>query len=467
MKVGKIPLNRVVDILKHAGVAPSLDANPVEGDLVVSTNPAVGVPSEALGFFAFHYSAANVAVAHAQPLYATLTVTMPPGASDEEVEAVVRGFAEECRRYGVRLVGGHTARYEGIEYPLAASTVIGRKVRDRAAPSTGDTVYAVGLVGAEAAWLLGGSVPLREMTPLDHALQLQEASEVKFMHDVSEGGVLGALVEVSLYYSLEIELQPEGVKLHPGIPEWVDPFTAPSYGVLLAFTDSPREFEALCDEKSLPCSKIGSVKGPGAGVWYKSTRYLEPPASPLVELYNPHTPGSLELAQLELAARSLMALPGFEQLIPEVGANIAFAKPRPEKPEDVAAIDGRLIKTRRGVRVCGKPTFGASRHLARVLIEASRINPNMRAAISVKPDPAFLEALRGIGINPVDVSSFASECPVSKAIESGTWGSAFYYHDIPNLEPSLVILAESPLILVDIIRRALERGRFYQAPHGP
>ena len=35
----------------------SLDANPLDEEHVIATNPALGVPLETLGFFAFHYTA--------------------------------------------------------------------------------------------------------------------------------------------------------------------------------------------------------------------------------------------------------------------------------------------------------------------------------------------------------------------------------------------------------------------------
>lgn len=467
MSLGKIPLSKLLGTLREIGVAPSLDANTVEGDLIASTNPAVGVPLEALGFFAFHYSASNVAVAHAQPLYATLSLTMPPTSTDEEASLVIKAFADECKRYGVKLIGGHTARYEGVEYPLAVSTVMGRRVRDRKPPRTGDSVYILGVVGAEAAWLLGSEVPLREMTPLDYALLMQRVPEVKFMHDVSEGGVLGALLEVSLFYGLQIEVQADGIKVYPGLPPELDPLTVPTYGALLVFTDEPAKLEAVCSDNNIACARIGYVKQEGVGVVYKSSVYTEPLPSPLVELYNPYTPGEFELAQVELAARSLLKTPGFEQLVPEVGSNIAFARTKPEKPEDVAAIEGRIVRTPRGLRVCGRVAYGASRHLARVLIEASKLDPRLRSAINLKPDPLFLEALRSMGIAPVDVSGAHSECPVSHAIATGARGVAFFYSNVPNLEPSLVILAETPAALVEIIREALNRRKTLSSPKPP
>jgi Hydrogenase maturation factor len=164
VEVGKLSLAAVLRELAEAGVEPELDANEIDG-LLAAVNPAIGVPDELLGFFAFHYSASNVAAAFGKPEFALLDLVLPPGYPEEKAFSIIRSFASECRRYGVRLVGGHTGRYEGAEYPIASSTVVGRRVRSRRSPAEGDDVYLVGMVGAEAAWLMGAGVEVEEAHP--------------------------------------------------------------------------------------------------------------------------------------------------------------------------------------------------------------------------------------------------------------------------------------------------------------
>ncbi|MEZ0345826.1 MAG: thiamine-phosphate synthase family protein [Infirmifilum sp.] len=455
MKLGKIPLRRLKEILEKAGVTVTLDSNPLDQDTVVSTNPAIGVPLRALGFFAFHYTATNIAVSHARPVYATLSILAPPDTGDEELEAILKSFLRECEKYGVRLVGGHTARYEGIEYPLAVSTILGKKTREREKPSPGDIIYLVGRVGAETAWLLGKEVPLEELSPLDEALRLQTVTSVKLMHDVSEGGILGALLEVSHQYHVKIKVTARSIETYPGFPEGYEPLASPTYGALIVFTSPAEPLEGYCDERGVTCTRLGLVEAPGVGVEYKAQLLTETPETPLVELYNPYTPGSWEPAQVLLAAKKFVSIPGVERIIPEVGTNIAYSKFKPERPEDVAAIEGRIVRTSRGARICGFPAYGASRHLARVIIEASKHDENLRSAINLKPEPRLIERLRLLGVDVREIKDFSSFCPVSEALARGSRGQAFYYRDLPNLEPSLVVLAENPHVLVETVRKAL------------
>jgi len=258
VEVGKLDFAALRRVLEEAGVKPELDANEVDG-LLAAVNPAVGVPDELLGFFAFHYSASNVAVAFGKPEFALLDLVLPPGYPEEKALSIVRAFASECRRYSVKLVGGHTGRYEGAEYPIASSTVLGRRAKARRAPEEGDEVYLVGVVGAEAAWLAGAEVEVEELTPLPKALKLHGAERLKLLHDVSEGGLLGALLEVSAFYRRVLSVERGRVPIHPRAPKLEEPLSLPSYGALVAVAEEGSRLEDFCVREAVECRLIGWV----------------------------------------------------------------------------------------------------------------------------------------------------------------------------------------------------------------
>jgi hydrogenase maturation factor len=128
-------------------------------------NPAIGVPDEVLGFFAYHYAATNMAVSFAKPEYALLDLNFPEGYSGDVIKRVLKDFAWECEKYGTKLVGGHTARYRGLEWPLASTTIIGKRIRRKESPENGDAILLVGEVGAETAWLMGKPIDPQNTYP--------------------------------------------------------------------------------------------------------------------------------------------------------------------------------------------------------------------------------------------------------------------------------------------------------------
>jgi len=106
-----------------------------------------------------------------------------------------------------------------------------------------------------------------------------------------------------------------------------------------------------------------------------------------------------EAARWPALQRVRRAIEAFEHvdiggLIPEVGANFAVALPYALSSEEVAAVEGRLVRTLRGVRAVGGPWFGASSHIARLLLAIREHDPSVTAAMNVRHSPEILEACR-------------------------------------------------------------------------
>ena len=439
-----------------------LDANPLDEEHVIATNPALGVPLETLGFFAFHYTASNVACKFAKPLYATLTLVLPPGSALRDVEEVLREFGAEAKKYGVAVVGGHTGVYKGVTLPVAVTTVIGRRTRLPEPPAPGDVIVLLGEVGLEAVWLhslsRGSQLPRelwRCLTPLPAALALAEVRGVKVMHDVSEGGVLGALLELAQAHGLRLRVSSGEVPLAEGVGELgINPLKAPSYGVLLAVVgeEAVEDVSRRAASLGLPWAVIGEVVGGKAGVEVDGVEYARVERTPLDELYGTIPTLDPVKAALESALARLDGSRDVASLIPEVGMNLVYAKPGAVKLSDVAGLSGRIVKSLGRARVCGKVAYGGSRHLARVVLAALKWGVELRAAVNVRGGKEVARALRRIGLRVVDVEGGGGTCPIADYIsERGVEGDAYYHRGAHGVEPSIVILGRSPGELVETL----------------
>ncbi len=71
-------------------------------------------------------------------------------------------------------------------------------------------------------------------------------------------------------------------------------------------------------------------------------------------------------------------------LVPEIRVNIAYAVSNAKSVQDVAAIPGRITTAFGRAFYCMPPAFGASDHVARVILTAMKYDPQMRSAIDVK-----------------------------------------------------------------------------------
>jgi hydroxymethylpyrimidine kinase/phosphomethylpyrimidine kinase len=194
---------------------------------------------------------------------------------------------------------------------------------------------------------------------------------------------------------------------------------------------------------------------------------------------NPYAPFARELARPEVlaalqTAAARLEKEGIEPLIPEVMSNLGYATPYPEGPQDVAAFPGRLRCGPQGLLTPSPPAFGASRHIAAVILAAMATHPHVRSAMNVK----FFEGIDELALLlHLRVASFdrAAEPPEVKAKEGSTlaWGVAsvlkpgepppdlIYDRGEFGKEPMIRILGPSPMSVAEkalALKHALQAG---------
>lgn len=86
-------------------------------------------------------------------------------------------------------------------------------------------------------------------------------------------------------------------------------------------------------------------------------------------------------------------------LLPEVQSNLGYALPWARGFEDVAAFPGRFVRAAEELTKVADPDFGASRHIAQIILTAMVFNPDMRSAMNVKYDEGVLSRARKAGLS--------------------------------------------------------------------
>jgi hydroxymethylpyrimidine/phosphomethylpyrimidine kinase len=178
---------------------------------------------------------------------------------------------------------------------------------------------------------------------------------------------------------------------------------------------------------------------------------------------NPYAPFARDLARLEVlvalqTAAARLEQEGIESLIPEVMSNLGYATPYPEGPRDVAAFPGRILRGPQGLLIPAPPAFGASRHIAKVILTAMTTHPDLRSAMNIK----FFEGLEDLALLlhlRVDGFERRAELPEVEAREGGAlaWGVAsvlkpgepppdlIYDRGAWGQEPMIRILGPTPM----------------------
>jgi len=192
------------------------------------------------------------------------------------------------------------------------------------------------------------------------------------------------------------------------------------------------------------------------------------PVNPMASLYN--KAGIAEaIKQVDEVARIIERNPSISRFYAEVGIQIAMAPPYPRGPEEVAAIDGRIVKTLDGLKTAGPPRLGASRHMASIILTAMKYDPQVRAAMNLHYSPILLEAFRKIGCK---VSGFDRNLEPNeiKSVEGKSlpWGveeAIRKMHGVPDViydegeigkEPMIRVLGRNALDTIDKVLTAIK-----------
>lgn len=150
-------------------------------------------------------------------------------------------------------------------------------------------------------------------------------------------------------------------------------------------------------------------------------------------------------------------------LIPEVGMNIAYALPGARIPEDVAAVTGRIVRLKDRVHPVGEIAFGASDHVARIVLTAMKFDPEMRSAANIRFSEDYIHILDE---ELLEVRSFdrTKEPPGVRTMD---WGVASCCKEgVPDVifdrgamgkEPMIRIMGEDPYTVSQNILKLSQR----------
>ncbi|MCM1223821.1 MAG: AIR synthase related protein, partial [Lachnospiraceae bacterium] len=203
-------------------------------DTVLCTTP-VTAPIVDLSTYAIPMALNNLAAVGAEPVGVMLAITLPEQIEESELQAVMECAEDICRICRVEIIGGHTEVLSNIVQPVMTVTSVGKRSHEtgfslRGIKAGQDIVVSkwIGLEGTirlarERREELCTRYPARmvdEAAAFDRYLSVipEAATAMKSgvcgMHDVSRGGIFGALWELAerAGVGLEIDLKKIPVK---------------------------------------------------------------------------------------------------------------------------------------------------------------------------------------------------------------------------------------------------------------
>lgn len=318
MKIGKLPeavLKRSVfrqlhvtrpEVLQGSGVGEDCAAMQLEEDeiFVLSTDPITGTAKD-IGKLAVLITLNDIATTGAEPVGILLTVLLPPDIEELQIRKMIRQIDSECERFHVQVMGGHTEVTRVVTQPLISVTGVG-KAKKGAMLSTGGAKAGDDIVITKWIALEGTSIIAKEKEKelltrlpqelIDTAKSFDEmlsvvpdaacatGQGVHAMHDVTEGGIFGALWEMAEASGVGLEIDLKKIPIRQESVEicefyGINPYELISSGsMLIAAPDGPGLIHAL-EKQGIPAALAGkAVTGNDRVIVNgEERRFLEPP----------------------------------------------------------------------------------------------------------------------------------------------------------------------------------------------
>lgn len=202
------------------------------GIAVLSTDP-ITAASTHLGFLTVHVNCNDAAAAGAEPIGLLVTLLAPPGTKQEELAKIADDIQQAASAINVDIIGGHTEITSAVTRIITSSTVIAQPI---AKPLTntanvGDCIVMTKTVGIEGTSVIAYDCEHKLNNLSESEIEvakslLNEISVVKeglfaaqngatLMHDVTEGGILGALWEMAYNSDKGLEIDLDEIDIHP------------------------------------------------------------------------------------------------------------------------------------------------------------------------------------------------------------------------------------------------------------
>lgn len=240
--------------------------------LVIHVDPITGAV-EFIGWLAVHIACNDIAVRGARPRWLLPVLYLPENTSEEAVDRITAQIDQAAKEVGAMVVGGHSEFTPGIDRPLVSMTALGLAEKSRyittSGARAGDAVIMTKTAGVEGTAILASDfsntlaekgVPadviergrgfIEMVSVVREALALAEAGLATSMHDPTEGGVLGGLVEIAYASNKTIHVWEDKIKVAEETKAMakalgLDPLKLISSGTLIATVPRDRAEDAL------------------------------------------------------------------------------------------------------------------------------------------------------------------------------------------------------------------------------
>ena len=324
MDVGKIPENilkrsvfkqirhRRPEVVLHPGVGE--DCGGVEvasGEVLVLSVDPITATDKGTGTLAVHVTANDLASSGAEPVGVLLSILLPLGKREKYLRDLMEEIEMACRELNIEIMGGHTEVTQVVNQSVVTVTGVGKVKKDNLIATgglrPGDELVMTKWAGMEGTAIIAAERKEKLLETLPEELVDEAAALLKdisvvpeaavaakagasAMHDVTEGGIFGALWEIGEAAGVGITADLTKIPIRQETIEvcevfGLNPYQMMSSGALLIGCANGNLMVEELEKAGIAAAVIGRATDSNDRVIVKGeeTRFLEPPGSD--ELY--------------------------------------------------------------------------------------------------------------------------------------------------------------------------------------
>jgi hydroxymethylpyrimidine/phosphomethylpyrimidine kinase len=173
------------------------------------------------------------------------------------------------------------------------------------------------------------------------------------------------------------------------------------------------------------------------------------------------------IEDLGIAVENLVNMKNFADLIPETQSNLVYAIPNARRIEDVAGVNGRIVKAGDKSVPTSGIKFGASKHVASSILEYMKTNQIIRSALNIKNDKNIIITCKKLFTVSFYERNFEPRKIKETEGNSISWGikmallknpdaDIIYHSGDIGKEPMIIIFGQGPQDVVDKVKKILD-----------
>jgi hydrogenase expression/formation protein HypE len=247
---------------------------------LISTDPITGA-SKNIGSLAIKVASNDIYAAGGEPFLAMITLIAPSEATTKDIRKIMNEAEKEAKRLNIEIAGGHTEFSDAVKRFIINTVIVGKTKRHIKATSLnlGDSIIVTKTIGLEGSVILADKYAdllclnenekkeLLEYTEKISLIKEHKSVEnisISSMHDITEGGVFGALAEICEGAGMGCKIIVNSIPISPLTRKICDALNIDCYnlissGSMIITTQFPEEtIKSLC-ENGIEASIIGKI----------------------------------------------------------------------------------------------------------------------------------------------------------------------------------------------------------------